>query len=435
MSFPYDDFSNAGYVVGNPINGTGFGSGWSSNWIDLTNNWRISSTGPLPGSFTKVVRQIGSGNQQIFRGQTGNTGTGGIRYYTMEMLKTSMGSGFFYFQLDGAGNNIQVAMNGNGFGGNAQSFNLATTGGGVTSTTGTLSANTWYTVQLEVNQGAATCRIRYKLSSDPVSGYGAWSATRPLSGNSYSLSQINYNNSSTGDAFGGIYFNSLTDDPQNEITTGLSAYENFDTYTNGNALNTLNGGGGWNAAWSTGSAYSITNTQFETSPNSLLIPNAFSAEATRDFAAVGSPFTSDVSVKFWVRLATTSSEFTLRIRDATFIQNFGISFQNTTMDVVGITPGGITPAFSGVTWVPNTWYEVIMKYNRTTGQYSWQVDNSSITTVTGATGRNYFRLSTLADDGLAGVFLDTIDIYTLLVANNPVISGSSANSLMFSGGI
>lgn len=173
--------------------------------------------------------------------------------------------------------------------------------------------------------------------------------------------------------------------------------ENFDSYTNGNALSGLNGGSGWAGAWSVTAAAgeaTISNAQSVSSPNSLQIYRiSTEAFASRIF---GSSVT-DGNIQFYVRRETVSPDvMVFQFNDSTS-NAFRIDF-NQAGNIIAYRSGGTTTIQA---YTNNTWYKVNLRFDCATDTYTVEIndggESSSLAFVNNKTSIDRWRLDISAN--------------------------------------
>ncbi len=156
------------------------------------------------------------------------------------------------------------------------------------------------------------------------------------------------------------------------------ATEDFDSYTNGASVNGLNGGTGWNGAWTIGvGTYTVTNAQSFSSPNSLkdLGGNTGNAYVNRAVSAVTSG-----TISWYMRAAgaTQSVEFSLgstanpnQAVGACILGGFNAN------DILWFDNGTGRTLVSG--YSINTWYKITINFTGGgTNTYTIQVDSGTV---------------------------------------------------------
>lgn len=142
--------------------------------------------------------------------------------------------------------------------------------------------------------------------------------------------------------------------------------ENFDSYSNGANLGTLNGGTGWTGAWTKGAnasdaAFTVSNAQSISSPNSA----AFSTSVITgvDSSTWGRPFTSVSAGTFYVSWFVGASPTNIRdvvLADASGGNKIIIQRNNTGSKFQYYNGAGYTDLF---TWTANTWYRIGIQWD------------------------------------------------------------------------
>lgn len=204
------------------------------------------------------------------------------------------------------------------------------------------------------------------------------------------------------------------------------ATENFDSYSNGAGLSSLNGGSGWTTSWSDpGASGTITNTQSVSNPNSVSFNSNSSFFIDRTLPSVppsGLPFT----LSFQIRINSITSG-TLKIFTAGGVR---IDFE----------PSGVIKVFFNnvyntisYSWVTNTWFDVIIAgFSDPTSQIQYAVGNyNSGLQNTGASigSLQTFRIYSSVNGML--YFMDSI----LETDTFDILTPSSKNAVLAFGGV
>lgn len=157
-----------------------------------------------------------------------------------------------------------------------------------------------------------------------------------------------------------------------------AATENFDSYSNGSNLDTLNGGSGWAGAWTHGSesagAFTIDNSQSISSPNSV----AFSTSAQTIGVTYGRQFASAISTgTFYVSWMIGASPS--NVRDVSLGPNGTGNFI-----ILQRNNNGYMQYFNGATysnlfaWTSDTWYRIGIQWDNANHPNQARFDASSI---------------------------------------------------------
>lgn len=147
----------------------------------------------------------------------------------------------------------------------------------------------------------------------------------------------------------------------------IPASDNFDTYTNGADLNTLNGGTSWGGAWTrvTGTAL-ITNAQSVSSPNSAsVIVDTNQSQYYRQFSAQVTGTTNTLSFAARVSGKTTLNTPNVTITPSidtagNFTHGYFRVVFNGTNGNIELTTSGETQVTLLTSFAINTWYYVYL---------------------------------------------------------------------------
>lgn len=145
------------------------------------------------------------------------------------------------------------------------------------------------------------------------------------------------------------------------------ATENFDGYTNGNNLNTLNGGSGWGGAWVVvKGTYTITTAQSSSSPNSVVMTSSLGIEeeATR-------LLTSN----------TDGDKVTFAMRSTGAANNQRFYFVSGTTYYAGLFMNHLGNIALGATtigtWTINTWYVFVVELDYTNDRFRASINGGA----------------------------------------------------------
>lgn len=151
-----------------------------------------------------------------------------------------------------------------------------------------------------------------------------------------------------------------------------AATENFDSYTNGNSLPSLNGGSGWSGAWANDANCNntITTSQSNTSPNSTVAAGnsgtdrkcrrSFPDAATGEYV-LGIRLSANSGINYDISVGNNST-----CTDAT--DAFHIRFNESGNAVMFYNNFGNTQTVAA--YSANTWYYLYMKWDGTNQQVS-----------------------------------------------------------------
>lgn len=141
--------------------------------------------------------------------------------------------------------------------------------------------------------------------------------------------------------------------------------ENFDSYANGDNLNTKNGGSGWSGAWSTSGTVTCSNVQSQTSSLSIRKNTNAYSNGQRTFSGI-----KDSKITFYVyRVSTAADNFELLYASSTNSIRFRVkSSTDWNIDLNGVAQSNQ----SG--WANNVWKKVEIAINQTAGTVGVSID-------------------------------------------------------------
>lgn len=148
--------------------------------------------------------------------------------------------------------------------------------------------------------------------------------------------------------------------------------ENFDSYTNGDDINGLNGGSGWSGAWSASNAdgeSDVSNAQSVSSPNSLqLYRLSTEPSATRSFSGETSG-----TIRYHVRRdLVTPDTFDFYVYGAS-TQAFGVEL-TPAGNIQARRSGGATILQS---YSADTWYQIDIAFDCGTDTFTVAIDGGA----------------------------------------------------------
>lgn len=136
--------------------------------------------------------------------------------------------------------------------------------------------------------------------------------------------------------------------------------ESFDTYTNGANLDTLNGGTGWAGAWTKGSepfaaAFTISNTQSVSSPNSMAMSSTIFTTSQTYQRQFGSAISSGTFYLSWRTNGTQTNVKNINLANASGGNNIILQHNNSGNVLQYYNGSGYTTLF---TFTNDTWYRI-----------------------------------------------------------------------------
>lgn len=166
--------------------------------------------------------------------------------------------------------------------------------------------------------------------------------------------------------------------------------DNFDSYTSGNALGGLNGGTGWANAWTpdANNDADITDTQSQSSPNSVLLASGGSEDNVYRRQLSSDSATDGDQVTFAMRRANTT----------TFNQNvFATDSGGATRWAIRLTSAGAiqaqfaSPTTLQASYNADQWYVFVVEFDYTNSRFRVSIDGgafSAYIAFAGAAGSN-----------------------------------------------
>lgn len=135
--------------------------------------------------------------------------------------------------------------------------------------------------------------------------------------------------------------------------------EQFDSYSNGNNLDTLNGGSGWNGAWArntqNAALLTVSNAQSVSTANSLLFSTSVFSTAQDYQRQFGSAISSGTFYLSWRTTGTQTNVKNINLANGSGGNNIILQHMHTGNKLQYFNGGGYTDLFS---FTNDTWYRI-----------------------------------------------------------------------------
>lgn len=153
------------------------------------------------------------------------------------------------------------------------------------------------------------------------------------------------------------------------VFADISATDDFDSYTNGNNLDTLNGGSGFTGAWVVNAGtYTITTAQSDSAPNSVLTQTGGAEpDASRTFTST----TDGDEITVALRADSTANNQQIVFSDGTTYRCYVTFLHTGAINLMGVS--------TGLSWTTNTWYSVKTQFDYTNDRCRISVDGAAYT--------------------------------------------------------
>lgn len=185
------------------------------------------------------------------------------------------------------------------------------------------------------------------------------------------------------------------------VHADFTATENFDSYANGDQINTKNGGSGWTNAWNTFNLVTqpvVSNTQAQSGSLSLLTTGAASR---RDFSTV-----TVGSLDFWLYIPANLGDTALVNLQSSTGQNVMIVKSDASNNIAYYDG----TSFHAIVAEPlNRWFKVTFQLDQVghSGQGNWTVDGTNTGWVTDTDATNNAQRFTVSN-ATSAYYIDSI---------------------------